>query len=89
MDNWVKIRRASNGYIIEYPATYLDENEIEVVENEIWQDKEDELGHVDSLVDALWSIVDQMGLPTSRCSKKRVKISIEPGDKYEGIENGN
>ena len=49
---------------------------------------EDELGHVDSLVNALWFIVDRIGPSTSRYSKKRVKISIEPGDKCEE-ENGN
>ena len=87
---WVRIIRVENGYIVEVPDYDIyDVNTGIMIRKEVFEDIEDELGDIDSLVDALRFIEDQIGPSTSRYSKKRVKISIEPGDKYEEIEDGN
>ena len=89
MEQWVKITKVSNGYVVTYPVYYDEEGKI-FLEKEVFEDKEnDDLGYVDSLHNALWSLIEHLGCYGSRYDKKRVRINIEPGDKCEEVEDGN
>lgn len=91
MKQWVKITRLDNGYLVEYPECVesypgLGIERTDFVSGVVFEDKEDELGDRESLQAALYTIIDQVGLPNGRYDAKRVRVIIEPGDKYSDIK---
>jgi quinol monooxygenase YgiN len=70
-----EIKRAKNGYILQ-----CDSDEDPMVFQELSEEIMDE---VDVWANFLWELTDQYGPSTSRHSKKRVRIKVEPGDKFQ------
>lgn len=85
----VTIWKAENGYIIKSPSPCGDGTLIEVssVSDDGWLEKKEagERAEAEALADILWKVIAALA-PTelnSRYSSARVRVVIEPGDKYE------
>lgn len=68
----VSIERVSNGYVVSDT-----ENGVEVFE-----DGSADYGEVDSLISALWFVVNLLEARGTRYDARRVDISWSPGDKH-------
>ncbi len=77
-DNWLRIDRVSNGFILTMPG---EEFETATVTEVIAESETDELSAGQEL---LWNIMDYFGLCGSRHDAQRLTITREKGDKYEG-----
>ncbi len=66
------VKNALNGFTLS-----SDEGEL------LYQSSDDDTDEVDRFAEFLWAVNEHYGPTTSRYSAKRVRISIEPGDKYE------
>lgn len=72
------LKMVSNGWILE------DHSDPEFTRIEVFESKEDsEKGEVEAMARLLWTIDSLIGPTTSRYSKHRIYIKIEPGDKVE------
>lgn len=72
------LKMVSNGWILE------DHSDPEFTRIEVFESKEDnEKGEVEAMARLLWTIDSLIGPTTSRYSKHRIYIKIEPGDKFE------
>jgi hypothetical protein len=68
------IETARNGFILRVPSDHPDFiDDIEVVEND---------DPVLASHDLLWSVLEYIGHPGTRHDERRVRIMIEPGDKW-------
>ena len=72
-----KIKPAKNGFILQ--ATHYDEETEELVYQETEEDE------VNAFAQFLRLIDDHYGPDTSRYSAERIKVSVVPGDKHEGV----
>jgi len=79
-----KIKRVSNGYLLEIP------NERGKLEQVIFEDGERDIDdfrpggeQIDSFAGLLWFIQEQIGPCSGRYDKRRLYIVIKPGDKHE------
>lgn len=79
----LEIQSAGNGWIVTCKTgSPEDQDEIMVFEGAD-NCEVDPNQDVDKFADLLWYVSAQMGPSTGRYSPKRIKISVEPGDKYE------
>ena len=69
--------RASNGLVLEISQEGMEIDRI------IYQESDNEDQEIERFKDFLCELVDSFGPPTSRYSKKRTYVTIEPGDKHE------
>ena len=77
IDEWkILIERAENGWCTRYD----EDGEVKIL---VYKDG-DENPDPEAFVCLLQDLVDYFGMQGSRYDAKRIKISIEPGDKYEG-----
>lgn len=74
-----EIRMAENGAILR-----VDPGEGEPVEEVVFEDQVE--GEIEAFVQFLHHLLDNYGPSTSRYSPKRIRISVEPGDKYTDTE---
>ena len=74
----IKIQRVGNGWV----TSYYDEED-EGTKIRVYKDA-DENPDPEAFVCLLQDLVDYFGMQGSRYDAKRIKINIEPGDKYEG-----
>ena len=81
MDWSLKIRRVSNGWILEAP------NDNDVITEEVIQEEETEEGELEAGKDMLLAVADYFGLLGSRHDKKRIRVVLEPGEKYSRWED--
>lgn len=65
----IKIKSADNGYIVEDKSS----DTIHIFKDESVQDK----------VEFVYHLLDMLGMLGSRYDKERIRVVIEPGDKYE------
>lgn len=70
-----EVRRVKNGFVL------LTEDDEEVVYAETCEDE------VEVFAMFLRYLNDEFGPATSRYSSKRIRIAVEPGDKYEGLSD--
>jgi len=70
-----EIRRVRNGAVLRVEADDAEEGG-EVVYQET------ELDEIEAFADFLRHLLDHFGPTTSRYSPKRIRILVEPGDKY-------
>jgi hypothetical protein len=80
----IKIKSTSNGWIL------TDNSDSDEIKQYVFEEKEDsdfKRSSVVCFVNLLHAINDLIGPSTSRYDAHRVRISIEPGDKYD-ISNG-
>ncbi len=71
-----EIRYASNGVILR-----VEPGDEEPAEEIVYQEKED--GEIAAFAEFLDLVLMHYGPQTSRYSPKRIRIRIEPGDKYK------
>jgi hypothetical protein len=72
-----EIRRAKNGAVLRIEPDHPDAE----VEEVVYQ--ESETDEIEAFADFLRFLDEHYGPTTSRYSPKRVRILVEPGDKYE------
>lgn len=80
MERWIKLVRAKNGYIVEYPEYYLEHEPGDppfYIAKEVFEDKRTEQGDVDSMVEALQFIDSDLGPITGDYNKKYVYIRVK------------
>lgn len=70
------IIKAENGYLLKY---FTEEGSEYLVHEHL---DNDNIPEVESMAAALNMINELVGPMTSRYSEKRIKVSIEPGDKF-------
>lgn len=73
----VSIDRVENGYLLNY---YDGETDTKYVFEQRFDSDESK----DYIADLLNTVVDLLGESGSRYDEQRVRVSLEPGDKYEG-----
>jgi len=76
-----ELRNAKNGAILRMEYDIGDEAEAEEL---VYQEADEEENEVEAFADFLRAIDEHYGPSTSRYSKRRIFIRVEPGDKYEG-----
>ena len=80
-----EIERLENGFVVQFP-NYTDNEGQEYNLKLVFEDDEEEFGRVESLGRVLWELVEYFGLLGSRYDKKRIRIELEPGDKYNDVK---
>jgi hypothetical protein len=85
-DEWyLKITRVSDGYLLEYrndEYSYDENPDVSpLIQAVVADDEGDELKGGEEL---LWRVINHFGLEGGRHDKERLRITREPGDKYEG-----
>lgn len=68
----IEFKTAQNGLVMEVAG-----------ERYVYQDGDSDSQDIERFADFLRTITDRYGPPTSRYSKERIYIVVEPGDKYE------
>ena len=76
----ITIEQADNGWLMRA----RDDEGLEFVLVSQWDEFDD---RVDAWAEMLWMVDEVIGPTTSRYDEKRLKITIEPGDKFEGSTN--
>jgi len=76
------IRFATNGVILRIEA---DEDAGSVAEEIVFQETDG--GEIEAFAELLRAVDENYGPTTSRYSPKRIRILVEPGDKYEGASD--
>jgi hypothetical protein len=71
-----EIRRVQNGAVLRVETNSEDSGE-EIV----YQEQEDD--EIEAFADFLRHLVDHYGPTTSRYSRKRISIRVDPGDKHD------
>ncbi|MBU1856224.1 MAG: hypothetical protein KKC28_04505 [Verrucomicrobia bacterium] len=71
-----EIRQVRNGAVLRVEA-----NGAEGPEEITYQEREDD--EIEAFADFLRVVLDHYGPTTSRYSQKRIRVLVEPGDKYE------
>jgi hypothetical protein len=74
-----ELRCVTNGIVLRVEPDAGDGTEVEEV---VYQERDGD--EIDAFAEFLWSISENYGPFTSRYSPKRIRIVVEPGDKYEG-----
>ena len=72
-----EIRRVQNGAVLRVEPEIPDEEAKEIVYQET------ETGEIEAFADFLRLLLEHYGPTTSRYSQRRIRIVIEPGDKFE------
>lgn len=72
-----EIRRVRNGAVLRVEPEIPDEEAKEIVYQET------ETGEIEAFADFLRLLLEHYGPTTSRYSPRRIRIVIEPGDKFE------
>lgn len=72
-----EIRRVRNGAVLRVEPEIPDEEAKEIVYQET------ETGEIEAFADFLRLLLEDYGPTTSRYSPRRIRIVIEPGDKFE------
>lgn len=72
-----EIRRVQNGAVLRVEPEIPDEEAKEIVYQET------ETGEIEAFADFLRLLLEHYGPTTSRYSPRRIRIVIEPGDKFE------
>jgi hypothetical protein len=75
----VVIERARNGWVLKYECA----NDPESTYVEAYIEGATEEDKANGFADLLWGVKEAIGPMDSRYSQYRVKVVIEPGDKYE------
>jgi len=76
----ITIKVADNGFILSHTVTF--DNDPPDHTDYVYQNNEEDDG-LSAMADMLRTINDLLGPSTSRYSKERIYVNIEPGDKYE------
>jgi len=77
------IQKVENGYSVFVP-NYVDGEGNEYGASFVFEeDEDDEFGDVEVLGKVLWCLIECFGLYGSRHDRKRIRVNVEPGDKYE------
>lgn len=79
----IKIKRVENGWILEKLEKEEFESGIFV-----YSFSDDEKSEAEAFTSLLWNLKEMVGPEDSRYSEHRVRIGIEPGDKFPGLEEG-
>lgn len=74
------IKMASNGWILE------DHSDPEMVRVQVFEGGDREEDDVKAMQQLLYTISDLVGPTTSRYSEHRIYVRIEPGDKFEDLQ---
>jgi hypothetical protein len=74
-----ELRHVANGVVLRFEQ---DDGDGTGVEEVVYQEPDG--GEVEAFAEFLWLVAENYGPSTSRYSAKRIRISVEPGDKYEG-----
>jgi hypothetical protein len=74
------IKMVSNGWILE------DHSDPEMVRVQVFEGGDREEDDVKTMQQLLYTINDLVGPTTSRYSEHRIYVRIEPGDKFEDLQ---
>jgi len=74
-----ELRHVANGVVLRFEQHDGDGTGVEEV---VYQELDG--GEIEAFAEFLWLVAEHYGPSTSRYSPKRIRISVEPGDKYEG-----
>ena len=77
MNNMIfEVRTVANGVVVKV----IDTDCLNEAQEIVYQETEDD--EVNAFASFLWLLNDYYGPSTSRYSAKRIRITVEPGDKY-------
>lgn len=74
------IKMVMNGWILE------DHSDPELVRIQVFEGGDSEEDEVKAMQQLIYTINDLVGPTTSRYSKHRIYVRIEPGDKFEDLQ---
>lgn len=72
-----QLRHVTNGTVLRIEPDAGDGTEVEEI---VYQERDGD--EIEAFADFLWTVTEHYGPTTSRSSPKRIRISVEPGDKY-------
>lgn len=73
----IEIRNVANGVVLRIEPQQPGDEAEEIV----YQERDDD--EVEAFADCLRFVLEQYGPSTSRYSAKRIRVVVEPGDRYE------
>ncbi len=79
MNTEVTISMVDNGFVVTGHALEGGDGTYQVFE----ASDEDVYGFVEALQRALWQAIDLLGMSGSRYDAKRIRVVVEPGDKWQ------